>query len=85
MAAMMSSAAAELSPGLGGTKHRAQMAPLMTASGSAGSPVGNWMHAPALLLPGIGSLRADESEKQVASVPTAASRMVRCKSLVLTR
>ena len=57
----------------------------MTVPGSAGSPVENWMHAPVQLLPGNGPLNANESEKQVASVPTAASRMARCAYLVLTR
>ena len=84
IAAMLSSAAAELSPSLGGTTYRAQITPLMNATGSAGSPVEIRMHTPAQLLPGIGPLRADESEKQAASLPPAASRMVKRTYFVLT-
>ena len=55
----------------------------MTLSGSAGYPAENWMHVPVQLLPEIGPLRVNESEKQAASVPAAATRMARCTSLVL--
>ena len=61
------------------------MAPLMAVSGSAGSPVENWVNAPASLLPGTGPLRADESKKQAALIPAAAFCMARCASLVLAR
>ena len=61
------------------------MAPLITVSGIAGSPVEYYMHAPAQLLPGSGPLSAGESENQADPVPAAALRMVRWAFLVLTR
>ena len=55
--AMISSAAPELPPGFGGTRHLAQIALPMAVSATTGSPVANFMQciqAPALLLPGTG-------------------------------
>ena len=86
MAAIMSYAAAELSPSLGGTRHRVQIALLVAVSGSAGSLVRRELAArPSGAAPGDRSVGGDESEKQAVSVPTAASRMAGCSSLVLAR
>ena len=82
---MTSSAAAELPPGFGGTRHLAQIAPLMPVFATAGSPVANCIRAPPWLLPGTGPFREVESEKNAAPVLSGRLRLVSWKSFVLTK
>ena len=81
---MVSSAAPERPPRFGGTTDLVQIALLIAASATTGSPVANCIHAPPKLPSGTGPFREEVLEKNAASASGGHWRMVCWMSMLLT-